>query len=286
MGIALVSDSTCDMADAERTRYKPVIVPLHVVVDGTSYMDGVDLGPAAFYTLFKATERPPTSSQPNAAEFERVYANLLETNDSVVSIHISGRLSGTFQSAAAAAQSVDPGRIRVVDSRQVSVGLGLVVGAAGEAVVAGASLETVVATAEKATRSTRVYGTVPSLDAAVKGGRVSARVARFAGLIELKPIIAFDREGGTHIDGGRLGYLRAIRGVVARVARFAAGAPVQVIIVHAGNLAAAEYARRRLRERLGDLDIPIVEAGAVITTHVGLGTIAIGVRRLEIAPVV
>lgn len=282
----MVSDSTCDMAGAERTRYRPVIVPLHVVVDGTSYVDGVDLGPTAFYELFAAADKLPSSSQPSAGEFEKVYGDLLQTNDSVVSIHISGRLSGTVHSAAVAAETVDPGRIRVLDSRQVSVGLGLVVGAAGEAIMSGASLEDVLAAAKNAAASTRVYGTVPSLDAAVKGGRVSARVARFAGLIELKPIIAFDREGGTHIDGGRLGYFRAIRGVVARVARFAAGAPVQVVIVHASNLAAAECARRRLRERMGDLDIPIVEAGAVITTHVGLGTIAIGVRRLEIVAAV
>jgi DegV family protein with EDD domain len=286
LSIALVSDSTCDITEAARLRHGPVIVPLHVVVAGTSYLDGVDLGPADFYELFRAADRLPSSSQPNVSEFRSVYEQLLETNDSLVSIHISGRLSGTVQSAAEAAETVDPRRIRVLDSHQVSVGLGLVVGAAGEAIAAGAPFEAVVAAAESAARATRVYGTVPSLDAAVKGGRVSARMARFAGLIELKPIIAFDEEGGAYTDGGRLGYSRAIRAVAVRVARFAADAPVQVVIVHADDLAAAEYARRRLRERLGDLSIPIVEAGAVIAAHVGLGTIAVAVRRLENAPVV
>ena len=270
------------MTDAERLRYGPVIVPLHVVLGGASYLDGVDLKPGAFYRLFAEAVALPSSSQPNAAEFEKVYAGLLETCDSVVSIHVSGRLSGTVRSAAAAAQSVGPGRIRVVDSRHVSVGLGLVVGAAGDAISDGASLGGVVTAAERAAGNTRVYGTLPSLDVAVRGGRVSARLARFAGLIELKPIITFDEEGGAHADGGRLGFSRAIRGVAQRVARFAANNPAKIAIVHADGASVAEYLRQRIRDRLGELDIPIVEAGAVITTHVGLGAIAVGVRRLEV----
>ena len=282
MRIALVSDSTCDMSDSERLRHSPVIVPLHVVLGGASYLDGVDLKPDAFYRLFAEAVALPTSSQPNTAEFEKVYAGLLETYDSVVSIHVSGRLSGTVRSAAAAAQAVGRGRIRVVDSRHVSVGLGLVVGAAGDAISDGASLGGVVTAAERAAGNTRVYGTLPSLDVAARGGRVSARLARFAGLIELKPIIVFDEEGAAHADGGRLGFSRAIRGVAQRVAGFAASNPAKVAIVHADGIRAAQYLQQLLRSGLGELDIPIVEAGAVITTHVGLGAIAVGVRRLEV----
>jgi fatty acid-binding protein DegV len=111
---------------------------------------------------------------------------------------------------------------------------------------------------------------------------VSARLARFAGLIEMKPIITFDEEGGAHADGGRLGFSGAIRGVAQRVARFAANNPAKVAIAHADGIRAAQYLRQLLRSGLGELDIPIVEAGAVITTHVGLGAIAVGVRRLEV----
>jgi DegV family protein with EDD domain len=282
--IALVTDSTCDMPEAERLRYGTIVVPLHVSLGGISYLDRVDLDSAGFYKRFGDAGQIATSSQPSVGEFANVYTALLESHDSVLSIHISGRLSGTVQSAAVAAEAVDPNRVRVVDSRQVSVGLGLVVQAAGEAITAGETLEAVVAATEAAVHETRVYGAVPSLEAAVRGGRVSARVARLAGLIDLKPIIVFDDEGGAHTDGGCLGYYRALRGVVDRVARFASGSPVRVAIVHADGLEAAQYVWRRLRMVPGELDIPILEAGAVITTHVGLGTVAVGVQRIKGLP--
>jgi DegV family protein with EDD domain len=278
--IALVTDSTCDMPEAERLRYGTIVVPLHVSLGATSYLDRVDLDSAGFYKRFRDAGQIATSSQPSVGEFVSVYTALLERYESVLSVHISGRLSGTVQSAALAAEAVDPSRVRVVDSRHVSVGLGLVVQAAGEAIRAGMTLEAVEAATETAARETRVYGAPPSLDVAVRGGRVSARVARLAGLIDLKPIIVFDDEGGAHIDGGRPGYYRALRGVVDRVARFSTGSPVRVAVVHADGLEAARYVEQRLRSVLGGLDIPILEAGAVITTHVGLGSVAVGVQRI------
>lgn len=202
----------------------------------------------------------------------------------MVSIHIAGRLSGTVLSATLAAESVDPARVLVVDSRHVSVGLGLVVRAAGDAILAGEPVKAVAAAAEAAARETRVYGALPSLDVAVKGGRLSARVARLAGLIELKPLVVFDEEGGVHTDGARLGYFRALRAVAERVARFGSGGPVRVAIVHADGPEAAQYTWQRIRSHLGELDIPTLEAGAVITTHVGLGTVAVGVQRIKESP--
>jgi DegV family protein with EDD domain len=282
--IALVTDSTCDLREAERLQHETIVIPLHVVVGETSYLDRIDLDSGGFYRRFRDAGQIASSSQPSVGEFQTLYAALLESYDSVLSVHISGHLSGTLQSAAVAAEAVDPGRVRVVDSRQVSVGLGLVVRAAGEAILAGGTLEEVVAATEAAARETRVYGTLPSLEVAVRGGRVSAPVARLAGLIDLKPIIVFDEEGAAHTDGGRLGFHRALRGVVDKAVRFASGNPARVAIVHVDSLEAARYVWQRLRLALGELDIPILEAGAVITTHVGLGAIAVGVQRIKAPP--
>jgi DegV family protein with EDD domain len=282
--IALVTDSTFDLPEAAQTRYRTIMVPLHVSLGGIDYLDRIDLGPADFYKRFREAGQVARSSQPSVGEFVNVYRPLLESHDSVVSIHISQRLSGVAQTAAIAADAVDPARVRVVDSKHVSVGLGLVVQAAGEAILAGGTLEAVAAAAEAAARETRVYGAVPSLEVAVKGGRVNARVARLLGLIELKPLIVFDEEGGAHTDGARLGYSRALRAMADRVARFAADRRVRVAIAHADGVAAAEYVRQRLRQRLragfGEADIPVLQAGAVITTHVGLGAVAVAVQRL------
>jgi DegV family protein with EDD domain len=276
--IALVTDSTCDLADAERVRYVTAMVPLHVWMGGVSYLDRVDFDSTHFYKLFRDAGQGAQSSQPSVGEFVSTYESLLRDYDSVISVHISGRLSGAVQTAEIAAGSVDPARVRVVDSRHVSVGIGLVVQAAGEAILAGGSLAEVAAAAEAAAGDVRVYGSVLSLDVAVRGGRLNAQAAKIAGLIELKPLVVFDGEG-VHTDGARLGYYRALRAVAERVARFAAGGPARVAIVHADGAQAAEYTRQHLRRLVGDQDFPILQAGAVITAHCGLGTVAVGVQR-------
>jgi uncharacterized protein len=278
--IALVTDSTCDLREAERLRYVTAVLPLHVWLGGNSYLDRVDFDSAQFFKLFRESGQAAQSSQPAVGEFMNAYRGLLEDYDSVVSVHISARLSGTVQTAAMAAEAVDRLRVRIVDSRKVSVGVGLVVQAVGEAIAAGKTLEEVLAIAEIAADQTRVYSALPSLEVAVKGGRTSARAARFAGLVKLKPLIVFDKEGAVQTDGATLGYSRAMRAVAEKVARFAAGGPARVAISHADGLRDARYVQRRLQKLFGDLDIPIVEAGAVITTHVGLGTVAVAVQRI------
>ncbi len=279
-GIALVIDSTCDLRESERQRYVTGVIPLHVWFGGNSYLDRVDFDSAEFFRLFRQSGQAAQSSQPSIGEFVNVYRGLLQDYDSVVSVHISSRLSGTVQTATMAAETVDPHRIRIVDSRKVSVGVGLVVQAVGEAIEVGKTLDEVVAVAETAADDTRVYSALPSLEVAVKGGRTSARTARFAGLVKLKPLIVFDREGSVQTDGATLGYTRAMRAVAEKVARFAAGGPARLAICHADGLHDARYVQQRLKKHFGDLEIPIVEAGAVITTHVGLGTVAVGVRRI------
>jgi DegV family protein with EDD domain len=276
--IALVTDSTFDLPEAAQLRFGTVMVPLTISIGGREYIDRVELDSGAFYRLARKSEALPKSSQPSRGDFRRVYEMLLESFEAVVSVHLSARLSGTYQAALGAAGDVGGERVRVVDSRNVSVGLGLVVEAAGEAINRRLSLDRVVTAAEEAARCTRVYGATPSLEYAVKGGRVGARVARLAGLIELHPVIVFDDEGGAHTDGAHLGFHRAVRGLAERTARFAKGSDVRLAVTHADSPSSAEYLLLQLRRHFPDEDIPMLESGAVLATHTGLGAVAVGVR--------
>jgi uncharacterized protein len=278
--IALVTDSTFDLPEAAQRRFETVMVPLTISIGGRDYVDRVDLEPAVFYSLLRGSAALPKSSQPSRGDFRNVYKMLLESFEAVISVHISARLSGTYQSAFGAAVDVDPVRVRVVDSRHVSVGLGLVVEAAGEAIMGGLGLDEVVKVAEETARNTRVYGAMPSLEYAVRGGRVSARVARLAGLIELKPVIVFDEEGGAHTDGAHIGFGKAVSGLASRTARFANGSNVRLAITHVDAPDSAEHLFRQLRRHFATADIPVLESGAVLATHTGPGTVAVGVRRI------
>ena len=170
-----MTDSTCDLSEVARLKYGVVVVPLHVWLGGMSYLDRVDFDSGGFYKRFRAAGQGAQSSQPSVGEFASVYSDLLKTHDAVVSIHISARLSGTVQTASIAAESVDPLRVRLVDSRHVSVGLGLVVQAAGEAILADEDLERGGGGRGSCRRGHPVYGALPSLEVAVEGAPERAR---------------------------------------------------------------------------------------------------------------
>jgi len=103
--------------------------------------------------------------------------------------------------------------------------------------------------------------------------------------VKLKPVVLFDEEGALHAAGGQFGYPRTIRSVARRAADFAKGHSVRLAITHADSPAAAAYLLQRLRRSFGpDEDIPMMESGAVLASHTGLGAIAVAVRRLPEQP--
>ena len=278
--IAIVTDSTTDLPEAEAFRLGVVSVPLTLSIGDDEYLDGVDITLDGFVHQLQITSAAPRSSQPAAADFAAMYERLLEYREGVVSVHIAGADSGTVQSARTAALRVDPERIRVVDSCSVSVGTGLLVRAVGEAIASGVSLDEVEALAERVKTEITILGTVRSLDFAVRGGRIDARAAWLVKALHLTPIIAFDETGRAKKAGVVLGFERSLTTLTRRAARFGGGRGAQAMVVHSGDAAAADFVAARLRDEFG-ADVPVVRAGAVLTTHVGLGTVAVAVRRAD-----
>ena len=279
--LGLVTDSTTDLPEDEAIELGAIAVPLTLTLGDEEYLDGVDITLDGFVQRILAGSGAPRSSQPAVSDLAQTYRRLLECRDGVVSVHIAAALSGTVQAAQAAAKEVDPERIRVVDSCSVSIGAGLLVEAVGEAIGAGAGLDEVVRVAERAKREIRVFGALRSLDFAVRGGRVSARLAKTMDRLHLTPIIALDATGKAGQAGVALGFDRALNTIVKRVVRYADGAPARAMVVHTGDPAGADFVAARLSERLGG-DVPVVRAGAVLTTHVGLGCVTAAVRRLPV----
>ena len=278
--LGIVTDSTCEMPERQAFDLGVVTVPLTVSFGEQSYLDGVDMTLDGFLQRLGAAAVMPTSSQPPAAEFRDVYRRLLQYREGVVSVHIAAAQSGTFQSAQTAAREVDPQRIRVIDSHTNSVGAGLLIEAVGEALQSGASLDELDRFALRARRDITVFGAMQDLTYAVRGGRVSARAARVIDGLHLKPIIVFDEVGRAAQGGAAVGFRRAVDSLARRVERFAGGAPVRLMITHTDAEEWVDYLRARLRERVGADDVPVVRSGAVLTAHVGLGSVSVAVRRV------
>jgi uncharacterized protein len=278
--VALVSDSGCDLPEATAHAIALVRVPLQIAFGDETFTDGVDITPPQFYQRLASAAATPKTSQPAVGEYRATFSRLLESHAGVVCVALSGGLSGTYQAACAAAQQVDPRRIRVVDSRQVSVSQGLVAEAVGEALAAGADLESAAAVALRARDSVRLFAALPSLDQAAKGGRVSPSLARLARVLGLKPMLTIDREGKAVRAGVHAGFPACLRGLARRAERFATGSPVRLLVAHANAVGAAEYVTERLCRSLGVSDIPIVNLAAVLAAHTGAGAVGLAVRRL------
>ncbi len=277
--VALVTDSTCDLPELEALGLHVYTVPLSVRFDADSYRDGVDLAPAAFFQKLAAAPALPTTSQPAAGDFQRLYQTLLDRYEAVVSVHIAEAISGTFQAARAAAEQVDPERIHVIDSRQVSVGLGLVAAALGQAIARGAAMDELVATGEAVRGDVRIFGSTPTLAHAVRGGRVDAKVAWVLEHLGLKPLIHFDALGKPYKGGVAVGFKAAMRKLARQAAAWAGPDPVRALVVHAAAPESGTYLAARAASALGLDDVPTVPAGSVLGNHVGPGAVALAVQR-------
>ncbi|MCS7183288.1 MAG: DegV family EDD domain-containing protein [Thermoanaerobaculum sp.] len=278
--VGLVTDSSCDLPESTLAVTPMVRVPLHILFGEESFADGVDITPAQFYQRLASSPVAPKTSQPAVGEYRRVFQRLLERHEGVVCVTLSSGLSGTYQAALAAAREVDPQRVRVVDSKGLSVTLGLVMEAVVARAAAGAGLDEVAATAQEVASQTKLFAAIPSLETAARSGRVSPGLARMSKVFHLRPILTLDEHGKAAKAGVRLGFASCLRGLVQKAVRFAQGSPVRLMVAHANAIGAAQYVADRLCQAFGVEDIPVVNLSPVLAAHTGPGSVGIAVRRL------
>jgi len=230
-GIRIVTDSACDVPDDVLAEHRIGVVPLTIRFGDEDLIDREELSPAEFWQRCETFAGLPETAAPSAGRFEELFRRLAsEGAEGIVCVCISAELSATAQSAGIAAQSVaDTIPVRVIDSRFVSLGQGLIVLAAAEAAGLGKGLDDVVAAAEDAIPRTRVFATLDTLENLRKGGRIGAAKAMIGSLLSFKPIIAV--EDGVVAEAGRQRTrARSLRHLVDKVAEH--GEVENVTVVH------------------------------------------------------
>lgn len=275
--VGLVTDSTSSLPPAWLAEHEVTVVPLQVVIGATSYDEGVPGGVTA-EALAEALKAwtPVSTSRPNPEAFLTVYQALTGQYDEIVSIHISGELSGTYESAQAAAAKVSI-PVHVVDSRQVGIGSGFAVMAAAAARAAGLDGETIAAAARKQGCATTTLLYVDTLEYLRRGGRVGATAALLGSALAVKPILG--------LDDGRIVPRERVRTAAKALARLqelavaAAGdQSVRVAVAHLANAEKAKQLAAGLTTALGESlvgDVAVGEIGAVLGAHVGPGMVAV-----------
>jgi uncharacterized protein len=285
--VAVVTDSAGDLPEELLTALNIHVVPVRIHFGARSYLDKVSLGTADFYRMMAGSPIHPTTSQPPPGDFRRLYQVLGSHHAGIVSIHLTGWGSGTFQAAVSAANRAGArAPVRAIDSRNASVGQGLITLRAAELAAEGRNVEEIVRALAEIIPGTRTWALLGSLDHAVRGGRVTSSRRLLARLLRLEPIL------GTFPDGriATAGILAGRRDRIARFARWVARridntVALRVAVGHADAPAAAALLVAELRARVPGLEpVFITEIGTALGVHGGPGTVVVSVSAVDPAP--
>ncbi|MEW6097431.1 MAG: DegV family protein [bacterium] len=273
--IAIVTDSTCDLPQELIQKYNIFVVPLYVRFGEEVYKEGVDITLDEFYSKLKSSNIHPSTSQPSPQDFMQVYQKLNKDYNSIISIHISSRLSGTVQSAKMAKYELKLDKIEVIDSLQVSLPLGTVVLEAGKLCEQEKSKEEIIKSISDLIHKVKIIFTVDTLEFLEKGGRIGKAQAFLGSILDIKPILG--------IQEGEVVPLAKVRGRKKMLAKLIEiikedipSKKINIGIVHANSEETGLKLRELMYEHFQIEECIFSQIGAVIGTHTGPGTLGVG----------
>ena len=277
MAIRIVTDSSADLPHDLADQWNITVVPMNVVVEDVNYKDGVDIDTDEFYRQLVTNSRLPTTAQPSAADFQEVYRGLADQGHSILSIHVSGKLSGTLNSAEQAKQSLgDAASIEIVDSGLTSITLGLVALAATEL---AESTETPKDLGERVRNGLPRYHCfflLDTLEYLQKGGRIGKAQAWLGGVLSVKPILGLR-------DGEALPIARPrsrARGMRQLLDLAQGMAPVrQLAVIYSTEPQRAEELRQGLTDLLPGDQIITARFGPGLGTYVGPNAVGLALAQ-------
>ncbi|MFQ5608699.1 MAG: DegV family protein [Woeseiaceae bacterium] len=285
---AVITDSAADIADEDMERFDIHMVPCRIQFGDRGYLDKVSISTDEFFHELAINPIHPTTSQPSPGDFRRQFQFLASHFANVVSINLTSRASGTMQAAESAAERVDaPGHIRVIDSRNASVGQGLLVVRAAECAQAGLTADQTIAEIEELIPKTLTFALVDDLRYAVRGGRIPGWVRTIASLLRMTPVIRTAPDGRIVTGSFLFGTGNRSRNFARHVAQqIPYETPLQVALGHAVNPRGAARLEHELRDVLpGIRRFTRTDLGTALGVHGGPGTLLVAVQPWREIPV-
>lgn len=273
--VAIVTDGASSLTPAMGKEYGLDVAPVYVTFNGETYLSGVNLDAAEFYRLLRANKKLPTTAQPTVQDFIDIYTKLAEDVDEIVTVVISHHMSATLQSALMAQEQFTAIPTHVIDSESVSLGLGLMAIAAARAAAQGQDAKQVVQLLEKIKQSINVIFTVETLEYLHKGGRIGGATAFLGSALSIKPIL--------YIKNGRIEPLERVRTRKRSIARLlelveekVGTSEAHFAVLHCEADEEARELGEQVKAKFNCAELVIAEAGPVIGTHAGPGTLGLG----------
>ncbi|MCD2138670.1 DegV family protein [Salinicoccus halitifaciens] len=271
----LFADSCSDMTLEETKRRGIEVLPLTITIDDENYRDQLDISSEEVLQAIRDGKRP-TTSQANPENFVEKFTPYVEKGESILYIAFSSELSGTYQSAVIAKDTImdeyPEADITLIDTKAASYGLGMIVERASDDIQNGLSKEDVIENVKKNVRNIRHFFTVNDLDYLAQGGRLSKGSAFLGGLLNIKPLL--------HMEDGKLVPLEKHRGIKKVFSSMVNhlnedNVKGRAHIVHANALESAEQLKEKLLAETGLEEVNISMIGPTISSHTGNGTVAL-----------
>lgn len=280
MTVRIVTDSTSDLPLEVAQELGVSIVPLSVIFGDEVLKEGVDISHDAFYERLVTSKVLPTTSAPSVGDFLEVYEPLLKESDEIVSIHISSKLSATYQNACNAAEQVSKKgkRVTVVDSQLVSLGMMFLVKAAASSAASGATVEQIKTAAESAIPRVHILIALDTLEYVRRGGRIGRARAFLGGILKVKPLLSI-HDGEVHPEER----VRTKALALERIFQMATSYPriAEIGVAYSTNLDEADAMLSRFEGALPNAGKSIARLGPVIGVHGGPGILGVGVLEGE-----
>lgn len=275
--IKIISDSTCDLSPELIARYDIDILPLHIILGEQDYLDGQGIHPDEIYRWSDANRSAPKTAAVALGDASAALEPYVQAGREVIVFTISASMSSTYQVLCLAAEQANPDLVHVIDSQNLSTGVGLLVIAAAELAAQGLSAGEIVTRIEALRDRVRASFVVDTLTYLHRGGRCSGAAALMGGALKLHPriTVAEGRMSATKKYRGRLD--RALRDYAADLAdELRTAEKSHAFITHSGCSEETIAAIRTMLEDMHHFDeIHITRAGGVVSSHCGPGTLGV-----------
>jgi hypothetical protein len=277
--IALVTDSTCDLSQDLIDQYQINMLPININFGENHYLDKVTIQPEQFYTLLKENKDYPKSSQVNEKSFTNLYSHLASHYDSVIAIHLSDKLSGTFNSSKKAALAISKEfnkPISVINSKNLSGALGLVVLRTAKAIESGFSHDQIVNLAENWSNHLKIFVSVRSIKYLVRGGRLSVMRGLIARILNINPIVSIDESGKAIVFDKSFNQRANMEKVMRYITKISLEKTIwNYIVLHANNTEAAQWYTARMQDLTHKKPASVVNISPIIGANAGIGAASV-----------
>ncbi|WP_170292122.1 DegV family protein [Heliobacterium mobile] len=278
--IHLVTDSTAYLTEEEIRQLQVSLVSLRVIVNNEPVEETAE-DPERFIEYLRNAPTIPTTSQPPPGELLDVYDRLTANGDTVISLHLSSKLSGTFQAAKSMADHLEGRPIHVIDTETTAIGLRILLEAARKLIDAGMSTEEVIREIVKVRERLRLFLIVDSMEYLYRGGRIGGAQSLFGTLLQIKPVL-WVKEGKVEVYEK----IRTRKKAFLRVAEFVrdkwnSEGPQRIALAYVGASAEVQELQEQIISLVPDASPTIHFVGPVIAVHVGPGTVGVAMAPLE-----